>query len=432
METTQANGLERSLNLTIPLNQLQEEVAKRLKHLSKTAKMQGFRPGKVPLSLLEKQYGGQLHQEALGDLAQNQFFLAIKENKFKVAGYPSFDANPDHKEESTIGLVAKFEVFPEIAVGNLKEVTINRPVTEVTDADIDRTLNILRKQRVSYTIVDRVAQNDDQVVIDFKGFIGDEPFQGGEASNYQLVLGQNQFLPDFEANVIGMKQGESKSFELTFPEDYQASNLAGKTVRFDVTIHEVKEPVLPPIDEEFARSVGIQDGDVSKLRAEMKKNLEREVKNRIKSQVKDQVMQALLDKTPIEVPQFSLLQEVQRLRQNTLADLESRTGKKQSLDLPDSLFIDQAKRRVSLGLILGEIINSQSITSKPEQVRALIEEMASAYEQPEEIIRWYYQQKDRLQEAETVVLEDNVVEWVCAQVNTVDAPTSFEDLVGKQ
>lgn len=432
METIQSNGLERSVNLTIPLNQIQEEVAKRLKHLSKTAKMQGFRPGKVPLSMLEKQYGGQLHQEVLGDMAQNHFYQAIKDSQFKVAGYPTYDANPEHKEETTIGLVAKFEVFPDIVLGNLKEVTINRPVTEVTDADIDRTLDILRKQRVTYTVVDRAASNDDQVVIDFKGFLDDEPFAGGEANNYHLVLGQNQFLPDFEANVLGMKKGESKSFDLTFPADYQAPNLAGKTVRFDIQLHEVKEPLLPAIDEEFARSVGIQDGDVAKLRADMKKNLEREVKNRIKAKVKDQVMQALLDTTPIEVPQFSIAQEVQRIRQNTLADLESRTGKKQSLDLPDSLFVDQAKRRVSLGLILGDIITKESLSAKPEQVKALIEEMASAYEQPEEIVRWYYQQKDRLQEAETVVLEDNVVEWVCSQVNTVNVPTQFEELVGKE
>ncbi len=310
--------------------------------------------------------------------------------------------------------------------------TINRPVTEVSDADIDRTLDILRKQRVSYTLVDRAAQNEDQVIIDFKGFLDNEPFEGGEAKNYHLVLGQNQFLPDFEANVVGMKKEESKTFEITFPTDYQAPNLAGKTVRFEVQVHEVKEPHLPAIDEEFARSVGIEGGDISKLRADMRKNLEREVKNRIKSKVKDQVMQALLDSTPIEVPQFSLSQETQRIRQNTLADLESRTGKKPSFDLPDTLFTDQAKRRVSLGLILGEIITKESLSAKPEQVRSLIEEMASAYEQPEDIIRWYYQQKDRLQEAESVVLEDNVVEWFCGQVNTVDVPTPFEELVGKE
>jgi trigger factor len=430
METAQTNPLERVLTLTLSLSEVQNEVGSRLKKLSRTVRMQGFRPGKVPMNLVTQQYGGQVHQEVLGDLANTQFGNAVREQNLHVAGMPRFEANDQPATEGQFQFTATFEVYPEVSPGDVSQAAINRPVTEVTDEDVDRTLDVLRRQRVRYEPADRGAAEGDQVVIDFAGYLDDKPFEGGSAKGHRLVLGQGQFLADFEANLTGMKAGESKSFNLTFPADYHAEELAGKTVRFDVTVHEVNQGILPEINEDFARAVGVPDGDLQKMREELKRNLEREVRNRIKAQVKEQAMQALLEATTLDLPRALVQQEIARLRQDALAQLQGRAQNTAEVTLPDELFEDQARRRVSLGLILSELVRRENLSATPEKVRAVIDDMAGAYENPDEIVRWYYQQPQHLREVEALVLEDNVVEWVCVRAKTQEVVTPFQLLVG--
>ena len=429
METAQPSSLERVIQLSVPLAAVQAEVGVRLKKIAKTARMQGFRPGKVPMNVLVQQYSGQLQQEALSDLAQDTFGNAVRDQKMRVATLPRFDAKNEGATEGRFEFTATFEVYPEVKVGDVSAAAIRRPVTVVGDADVERTLDILRRQRVRFEAVERGAAVGDQVVLDFTGYQEGQPFPGGEAKGQHVVLGQGQFLPDFESNLTGIKAGEERAFDLTFPAEYHAELLAGKAVRFEVKASLVSQPILPDVNDEFARSVGVVDGNLTTMRAELKQNLEREVRNRIKVQVKDQVMQALLDATPMTVPQGLIHQEIGRLRQSATAEVESRTQRKQEVALPDELFAEQAQRRVTLGLILSELVQQEKLTAKPEQVRAVIEDMAAAYEEPAEMVRWYYQQPERMHEVESLVLEDNVVEWVCARAKTEDVPTPFEQLV---
>ncbi len=431
METTQSNSLERSLQLAVPLSKVDTEVKARLNKLLKTAKMQGFRPGKVPMKMLVQQYGWQVEQDALNELAQNRFGEAVREQSLRVAGMPRFDPKAD-SAEGTFEFTATFEVYPEITVGDISGAVIQRPVTEVTDADVERTIDILRRQRITYTVEERPAQKGDQVLFDFDGFLDGQPFAGGQAKGHRLVLGEGQFLPDFEAQLMGMTAGTTKSFELTFPADYHSSDMAGKTVRFDVALHLVQKPILPEVDAEFARSVGVKDGNLDTLRFELRENLEREMRQRIKSLVKDRVMEALLGATEVVLPRALVAQEINRLRDSALQEFASRSGQKSEMNLPDQLFEEQARRRVALGLILSDLVMKEKLTAQPEQIRAVIEDMSGAYENPEEIVRWYYQQPQRLREVESLVLEDNVVEWVCARAKTENVPTPFEQLAGQR
>ncbi|MHB8353888.1 MAG: trigger factor, partial [Burkholderiales bacterium] len=425
----QSNSLERSLQLAVPLSKVDTEVKARLKKLSGTAKMQGFRPGKVPMKLLIQQYGWQIEQDALNELAQNSFGDAVREQNLQIAGMPRFEPKTD-SVEGFFEFTATFEVYPEFTLGDVSGAVIQRPVTEVTDADVDRTIDILRRQRTHYTTAEREAKEGDQVQFDFDGFLDGAPFAGGQAKGHHLVLGQGQFLPDFEAQLIGMKAGESRSFELTFPADYHSENMAGKTVRFDVELHLVQEGHLPEVNADFARTVGVSDGNLETLRTELRQNLEREMRQRIKSQVKDRVMQVLLEVTEVALPKALVTQEINRLRDSAMQEFASRSGQKPEMTLPDQLFEEQARRRVSLGLILSELVKREKLTAQPDQMRAVIEDMSGAYEHPEEIVRWYYQQPQRMREVESLVLEDNVVAWVCARAKTEDVHTPFEQLAG--
>ncbi len=430
METAQSNSLERTLQLSVPLSSVDADMNARLRQIAKTARMQGFRPGKVPMKMLVQQYGAQAHQDALSELAQTRFSEAVREQSLRVAGAPRFEPRPG-SADGMFEFTAVFEVYPEVKVGDVSGASIARPVTEVTDADVDRTLDVLRRQRTRYQPVQRAARKGDQVTLDFAGFLEGEPFAGGQGKGHQLVLGEGQFLPDFEANVEGLQPGADHSFELTFPADYHAAQLAGKAVRFDVTVHGVDEPVLPELDAEFARTVGVADGSLETLRAELRRNLEREMRNRIKGQVKDRVMQVLLEATELPLPQSLVSQEIGRLRDSTLNEFAARGQKQPDMALPDVLFEEQARRRVALGLILSELVRAEQLTAKPDQIRAVIEDMAGAYERPEEVVRWYYQQPQRLRDVEALVLEDNVVEWVCARAKTEDVPTPFEQLASQ-
>ena len=309
---------------------------------------------------------------------------------------------------------------------------VERPVLEVTAAEVDKTVDILRQQRVSYEDTDRAAAKGDRVVIDFLGKKDGEPFQGGQAADYPFVLGQGQMLPDFESAVEGARTGESKTFDLTFPADYFAKDLAGQTVQFEITVKQVQAAKLPEVDAEFAQGMGIADGDVAKMRAEIEANLKREVKRRIEGKVKDQVMEALIKANQIAVPNALVEMEIQRLMQAARQDMEQRGMKVKDMPIQPEWFADQAKRRVTLGLILAELVKTEKLQAKPEQVRAMVEETAQSYEQPEEVIRWYYAQPQRLGEVEGVAIENNVVEWVLGKAKVTDKAAVFDELMGQK
>jgi trigger factor len=422
-------SLERRLSVTLPLDQVNSEIENRLKRLARTVKLHGFRPGKVPLKIVEQQFGGQVRQEVLGDAVQSSFGEAVKEKNLRVAGYPRIEVKSAADAEGKFEYTATFEVYPELAIGELGSVKIERPLVNIGDAEADKTIEILRKQRIHYHSTGRAAQSGDQVLIDYRGSIDGNPFEGSAGADQHVVLGGGQLLADFEKNVLGMKAGE-KTFELNFPEDYHGKEVAGKTARFEVTVKDVREPHVPEADAEFAKSLGVADGDISRMRAEIKANLEREVKRRAGTRVKDQVMKALLDATRVELPRALLDMEIDRLMHNMRHDLETRGLKADKVPMPREAFEPEARRRVSLGLILGELVKKHGLEAKPDQVKAVVGEYAQSYEKPEEVLRWYYQSPERLREVESIVLEDNVVQWVLANARVEDKATEFDDLMG--
>lgn len=429
--TAQANELERHLDLSIAIADVEKEMDQRLKRISRNVKMPGFRPGKVPLNIVRQQYGDQARHEILSEALDKAFGNAVDDQKLRVAGMPRIE--PKLTESTThLEFSAVFEVYPEFTLGDLSTAEVERPVLEVGSAEVEKTLEILRQQRVRYEPTDRAAATGDRVVVDFLGKKDGEPFQGGTANDYPFVLGQGMMLPDFEKAVEGTLAGGSKTFEMTFPADYFSKDMAGQTVQFEVTVKQVMAPKLPELDAEFATAMGIADGDVAMMRAEVEANLKREVKRRIEGQLKDQVMDALLKVNPISVPSALVAMEVQRLMQNAAKDLEQRGMKAKDFQLQPEWFADQAKRRVSLGLILAEVVKVEKLQAKPEQVRALVEEAAQSYEQPDELVRWYYAQPQRLSEVEGVVIENNVVDWVLSKAKVTDKTADFDELMGRK
>ncbi|MDR2838360.1 MAG: trigger factor [Azonexus sp.] len=429
--TAQASELERRVDLAIAIADIDKALEQRLKRMSRNVKMPGFRPGKVPFAIVKQQYGAQAHHEVLSEELDRVFSEAVTAQKMRVAGYPRIEPKNDgsatHLEFSAI-----FEVYPEFTPGDLSAAEIERPMLEVGAAEVDKTLDILRQQRVTYADADRAAAKDDRVVIDFLGKKDGVPFAGGEAKDYPFVLGQGMMLPDFEKAVEGCKAGESKTFDLTFPADYHAKDLAGQTVQFDITVKAVQAPQLPEVDAEFAKSMGVADGDVAKMKDEITANLKREVKRRIEGKLKDQVMEALLKSNPITIPAALVDMEVQRLMQNAREDMEQRGIKAKDFPIKPEWFTEQAKRRVSLGLILAEVVKTEKLQARPEQIRAMVEETAQSYEQPDEVIRWYYAQPQRLQEVEGVAIENNVVDWVLSKAKVTDKAAVFDELMAQK
>ncbi|MGB4063770.1 MAG: trigger factor [Azonexus sp.] len=429
--TAQANELERRIDLSIAIADVEKVMEQRLKRMGKNMKVPGFRPGKVPFSIVKQQHGDQARHEVLSEELDRVFGETVTEKKMRVAGYPRIE--PKTTESTThIEFSAIFEVYPEFTPGDLATAEVERPILEVSPAEVDKTLDILRKQRVSYEDTDRAAAKEDRVVIDFLGKKDGVPFAGGEAKDYPFVLGQGMMLPDFENAVEGAKAGDAKTFDLAFPADYHAKDLAGQTVQFDVTVKQVQAPVLPELNAEFATSMGIADGDVAKMRAEIETNLKREVKRRIEGKLKDQVMEALIKANPISVPTSLVDMEIQRLMQAARQDMEQRGMKVKDMPIQPEWFADQAKRRVTLGLILAEVVKTEKLQATPEQVRAMVEENAQSYEHPEEVIRWYYAQPQRLQEVEGVAIENNVVAWVLGKAKVTDKAAVFDELMGQK
>jgi len=423
--------LERRLNITLPAVQIDDEVQSRLKRLARSVKMHGFRPGKVPLKVIAQQYEDQVRREVLGDALQKSFGDAIREQNFKVAGYPRFEPRTAAESAPQFEFSATFEIYPEIAVGDLSTTAITRPTIDIGEAEVDRTLEIMRKQRAAFEPVARAAALGDKATLDFAGRIDGHEFDGGKGENFSAILGEGRLLKDFESHVVGMAAGEARTFEIRFPEDYHGKEMAGKTATFDVKLKQIAEPKLPPIDAEFAKSLGVADGNPDTMRREVRENLERETKRRISGRLKDQIMQALIDMTRIEVPKSLVELEIERMTAAARRDLEARGVKPGAMPpIPRETFEQQAQRRVTLGLILAEVVKTNGLQAKPEQVRAMVEEQAQTYEQPEQWVKWFYQAPERLREVESLVLEDNVVAWVLATAKVEDKPIVFDQLMG--
>jgi trigger factor len=409
------------------------QVDDRLKKMARNVKMPGFRPGKVPLKLVVQQYGPQIRSEVLGDAVQKAFTEAVKEANLRVAGYPKIEKKDGATDAPAFEFSATFEVYPEVKVGDVTGKAIERPKLEVDDAAVDRTIEILRKQRVTYEPAageSRAAQEGDRLTIDFEGKIGGEPFQGGKADGFAFVLGEKRMLPEFEANAVGLKAGESKSFELKFPEDYHGKDVAGKTATFTLVVKKLEAPKLPALDAEFAKQLGVADGDVAKMRTDVRANVEREVKKRVESRLKAQALQALLDAAPMELPKSLVQMEHQRMVEQAVSELQARGLKIEQLPFDPQAFEASAKRRVALALIINELKVTEKLNPKPAEVRALIEAESQSYEHPAEVVKWFYMQPQRLSEMESLALESNVVSWVLSKAKVEDKVVPFDELMG--
>ncbi|WP_286786875.1 MULTISPECIES: trigger factor [unclassified Pseudomonas] len=423
VESTSA--LERRMTVGVPAERIETEVAKRLQQTARRVKVPGFRPGKVPMSVIRQRYEASARQEAFGDLIQETFYEAIVQEKLNPAGAPSVEPKAYEKGKD-LEYVATFEVFPEFEVKGLEDIQVERLQSEVADSDLDNMLEILRKQNTRYEEVGREAANDDQVTIDFVGKIDGEAFQGGSANGTQLVLGSGRMIPGFEEGLVGAKAGEERVLNLTFPEDYQNLDLAGKTAEFTVKVTKVSAPQLPEMNEEFFAQFGVQESTLEGFRAEVRKNMDRELRQAIKNKVKNQVMDGLIAANPIEVPAALINSEVDRLRVQAVQQFGGNIKPDQ---LPAELFTEQAKRRVVLGLIIAEMVKQFELKPDDERVRALIEEMASAYQEPEQVVAWYYQNEQQLNEVRSVVLEEQVVDTVLEKAKVTDKQVSYEDAV---
>jgi trigger factor len=421
--------LERHLTVSVPIEKLEAEINTRLKKLARTVRMQGFRPGHVPLKMVERHYGPQVRQEVLSDSVQQSFADAVRDQNYRVAGFPRFAPVQSGEGATAVEYTATFEVYPEVALGDLSATSVTRPKVQVGEANVEATLTTLRKQRAKFNRVERASRDGDLVNIDFEGLIAGQPFEGNKASNFTIVLGEKRMLPDFEAAIVGMAEGESKTFPLTFPQDY-AEALRGKTADFTVTVNQVAEPELPPLDADLARSLGVASGDVEQLKREVRENIEKEVVKRTRNAVKEQVMEGLLAAADFEVPRALVDAEIGRMQQAAVEDLRNRGMTTQNLSLPADLFADRAARRIKLSILVSDLVKRNHLEAKPEQVRALIEEHAESYEQPDQLIRWYYGDPARLAEFEALVMEDNVVEWAMGKMKVEEKPTDFDELMG--
>ncbi|MDY7575204.1 trigger factor [Actimicrobium sp. CCI2.3] len=434
--------LERRITITVPLADVQAEVEKRLKVRAKSAKAPGFRPGKVPMKMVAAQFGYQVETEVLNDKVGRAFNDAANENNLRVAGYPRIEpkATDDNAVEGAIVFEATFEIYPDVKVGDLAVTEVEKTVTEVTDAEIDKTIDILRKQRAHFHVKgeqdahgdggpDQAAQKDNRVTVDFTGVIDGVEFPGGKADDYAFVLGEGRMLPEFEAAITGLKVGESKTFPLAFPENYHGKDVAGKTAEFTITLKKLEWAHMPEVDAEFAITLGVEDGDIAKMRADIKVNLEREVGGRTKAKTKDSVMDALIKATELDVPKALIEQDVERLVEMTRQDMQQRGMDVKNMPFPPELFAAQAERRVRLGLILAEVVKTNSLQATAAQVKAQVEDFAKSYEDPQQVMQYYFSDRNRLAEVEALVLEENVVNYVLGKSKVTEKSVAFDELM---
>lgn len=426
-------NLERKVVLPLLWSDVNAETEKRLKQTARKVRIDGFRPGKAPLGMVRSMYGASVQNDVLNEMAQKKFYDVAVAEGWKIAGLPRLEGVEEQNDQDNFQFSAVFEVFPEVTVGDLSTQEIEKVTAEVSDAEVEKTIDILRQQRTRYNHVEREAQNGDRVIIDFTGKIDGVAFDGGSADNYAFVLGQGQMLPEFENGVLGLKENESKDVEVHFPEDYHGKDVAGKTAVFTITVKTVSAPVLPELDADFAKALGIADGDVTKMREEVKKNVSREVNRRLESQNKDAVMEALLKVTELQVPKVLVNDEAQRLADEMKQNfINQGMADAKNLDLPIDMFKEQAERRVKLGLILAEVVKENHLEPSQEQIDAVIKDFAESYEDPQEVIDWYHAQADRLQGPTSLAVESNVVNFVLGKAKVTEKALSFDEIMGKQ
>lgn len=448
MQVENLGKLERRLHLSVPIAEIEKEVDTRLKRLSRTVRMAGFRPGKVPIKIVAQQYGFQVHNEVLNEKIGGAFSKAVEENKLRVAGSPSITAKQGAEGSEAAGAVAfdaTFEVYPEVTIAGLEGAQVQRANTAIDDAAVDKTIEILRQQRTHFHAKGHDAHDDDEhapppgtdpsartgdrVTVNFVGTIASVPFDGGSGNDVAFVIGEGRMLPEFERAVTGLARGESTTFDLTFPADYRGADVAGKTAQFSVTVKEVEWAHVPDVDAEFAQSLGVADGDLERMRVDVRSNLEREVKKRLQARTKDSVMNALLGVAQMDVPKALIDSEIERLTVNAREEMRRRGMNADAMPLTPDLFAAQAERRVRLGLVLAELVRQHDLSAKPEQVKAHVEDLAQSYEKPAEVVRWYFADRSRLAEIEALVLEENVVNFVLGKARVAEVDVAFDELM---
>ena len=425
--------LERKITLALPVSAIAAEVDVRLKRVARQVKMDGFRPGKVPMNVVAQRYGYSTQMEVMNDKVGEAFNSAIQEAQLRVAGQPRINEK-EGAPEGEMHFDAIFEVYPEVKLGELSAVTVEKVSADVTDAAIDKTIDILRKQRRTFAQrpADGAAHDSDRVTIDFEGKIDGEPFQGGKAEDFQFLLGEGQMLKEFEDAVRGMKAGESKTFPLSFPADYHGKDVAGKQSDFLVTLKKVEVANMPDVTDELAKSLGVADATVAGLRADIKNNLEREVKFRLLGRNKQAALDALASQAELDLPNASVQAELDRMIEGARADLKSRGIKDaDKAPIPDDVFRPQAEKRVRMGLVVADLVRTNNLQATAEQIKAHIEELASSYEKPADVVRWYYSDMSRLGEVEAVVIENNVTDFILSKAKVTDKAVSFDELMGQ-
>lgn len=426
------SSLERRMTVKVPLAPLEGQIRQRLSQISRTAKFSGFRPGKAPIGLVNQHYGDRVRDEVYSKAVETSFGDAVEENKLRVAGFPNIEHKPFAEAATEFEYTATFEVFPEVKLGDLSKIKLEKPTLEVTDADVEKTLDVLVKQRVSYEPVKRAAKKDDRVNVSLTASIDGNVVESTGDKGIDLVLGEPNRMAAFDDELIGGKTGSSKTFEITYPADHNPAELAGKKVSYTVTFNSVSQPVLPKVDAEFAKSLGVDDGDVNKMRAEIKLSLEQEVEKRIKARVKEGVFQALVAAAEFEVPKALIGAEINRMMQMTAQNLQQRGMNPKDIQLEPGMFEEQAKRGTALRLILSEIVNTNSLQANADQVRAMVDTFANSYEKPEELVNWYYADVKRLDEPASLATEENVVNWVLEKAKVSAKKIKFDELMAGQ
>lgn len=427
----QLSTLERRFTMSIPVAAIESETEARIKRLARTVKMSGFRPGKVPVKMVASTYGPQVRSEVLSDEVNKSFGAVVDQNQLRVAGYPRIEPKADPADSENFSFTATFEVFPEVKFADLGALAIERPLVEVTDDDVARTLETLRKQRVRYEAKDGVSEDGDRLIVDFNGEIDGVAFDGGAAKDFAMVLGERRMLPEFEVAAKGLKKGETRTFDLTFPADYFGKDVAGKTAKFTLTAKDVSQPVLPEIDTDFAKAFGISGGSVDALKTEVRGNLELERKRRVFQSVRDQVFKGLRAQSTLEIPKALVAAEAERMAQSATEEMKTRGAKAEDAQMSPATFEPAATERVAMGLIVGELVRVNNLQATPQQVRTLLNEQAQSYEKPEQVVAWYYQDQRRLSEFEAVALEQNVVDHVLKVAKVAEKTLPFSELIGQ-
>jgi trigger factor len=424
--------LERRMTVTVPMQSIEEEVSQRIKQYSRTAKMPGFRPGKVPAKIVEQQYGAQARNEAMTNAVERSFSESVAENKLRIAGYPNIEQKPFNPTDKEFQYVATFEVFPEVEMGDLSKVKIEKPVLEVTEADVKRTIDVLVKQRVTFSSVKRASKEGDKVSISFTAHMDGKEVESTGDRSIDLVLGEGGRIAEFDAQITGEKSGAQKKFDIKYPKDHKPEQLAGKKVSYDLTIKDVAEPVLPKVDKEFAKALGVADGSLDVMNKEIKESLEQEVAKRVSQVTKEQVFEALVKNAKFEVPHGLVAVEMNRLMQVTAQNLQQRGVDLNTVKLEPAMFEEQAKRGTLLRLILAEIVNKNNLQANADQIRAMVDQFSNSYEKPQEVVDWYYADASRLDEPAALATEQNVVDWVLKTAKVTDKKVKFEEFMSGQ